>query len=61
MTDLGILRDHQLTVQRRGGWWIGWAEDVPGVNAQERSHEKLLESLRVVLEEAVEMDAEKES
>jgi hypothetical protein len=33
-------------------WWIGWIEEVPGVNCQERTHEKLLESLRTTLIEA---------
>ena len=33
------------------GWWIGWIEEVPGVNCQERTKEKLLDSLRVALQE----------
>jgi predicted RNase H-like HicB family nuclease len=28
-----------------GDWWIGWVEEVPGVNGQERSREELLTSL----------------
>ena len=38
------------------GWWIGWIEEVPGVNSQERTHEELLESLRVTLKEALEFN-----
>ena len=34
--------------------WIGWIEDIPGVNCQEASREALLESLRVTLAEAIE-------
>ena len=26
------------------GWWIGWLLDLPGVNAQERTGERLIES-----------------
>jgi predicted RNase H-like HicB family nuclease len=37
-------------------WWIGWIEEVPGVNCQERTHEKLLESLRTTLIEAIEFN-----
>jgi predicted RNase H-like HicB family nuclease len=37
-------------------WWIGWVEEVPGVNAQEQSREALLESLREVLREALEFN-----
>ena len=37
-------------------WWIGWIEEVPGVNCQERSRDKLLDSLKVALREALEMN-----
>ena len=36
------------------GWWIGWIEQVPGVNCQERTKDELLESLKVTLQEALE-------
>jgi predicted RNase H-like HicB family nuclease len=35
-------------------WWIGWIEEVPGVNCQERTYDELLESLRITLREALE-------
>ncbi|MDE0062447.1 MAG: type II toxin-antitoxin system HicB family antitoxin [Gammaproteobacteria bacterium] len=38
------------------GWWIGWIAEVPGVNAQERTREDLLESLVCALREALEMN-----
>lgn len=38
------------------GWWIGWIEEVPGVNCQERTHEELIESLKVTLKEALEFN-----
>jgi predicted RNase H-like HicB family nuclease len=37
-------------------WWIGWIEEVPGVNCQERTHEELLESLKITLKEALEFN-----
>ena len=37
-------------------WWIGWIEEVPGVNCQEKSREELLESLRETLQEALEFN-----
>jgi predicted RNase H-like HicB family nuclease len=40
-------------IKQRGQWWIGWIEEVPGVNCQEATREELLESLRVTLREAV--------
>jgi predicted RNase H-like HicB family nuclease len=43
-------------VKQDGGWWIGWIEEVPGVNAQEATREALLDSLREALREALEMN-----
>ena len=37
-------------------WWIGWIEEVPGVNCQEATREELLESLRITLKEALELN-----
>jgi hypothetical protein len=36
--------------------WIGWIEEVPGVNCQESSKDALMESLRVTLREALELN-----
>ena len=38
---------YRAVVKQSGGWWIGWLLDLPGVNAQERTLEKLIESLRI--------------
>jgi predicted RNase H-like HicB family nuclease len=43
-------------VKQRGEWWIGWIEEVPGVNAQERTKEELMVSLRGALKEALEFN-----
>ena len=45
---------YTAVIQEAGPWWVGWVEEVPGVNAQEESREALLESLRSVLREALE-------
>ena len=37
-------------------WWIGWIEEVPGVNCQEKSREELMVSLRETLQEALEFN-----
>ena len=47
-------RNIYTTVKQRGEWWIGRIEEVPGVNAQERTEPDLLASLREVLREALE-------
>lgn len=43
-------------VKPSGNWWIGWIEEVPGVNCQEVKREELLESFRVTLREALELN-----
>jgi predicted RNase H-like HicB family nuclease len=45
-------------VQQHGKWWIGWIEEVPGVNSQGATREELLENLRDALAEALEMNRE---
>lgn len=43
-------------IKQHGEWWIGWIEEVPGVNCQERTREELLDTLRVTLREALELN-----
>lgn len=43
-------------VKRDQEWWIGWIEEIPGVNAQEATRDELLESLRSPLTEALEFN-----
>ena len=43
-------------IKQDGDWWIGWIEEVPGVNCQEATREELLETLRVTLREALEFN-----
>lgn len=50
------MSTYTAVVKQDGDWWIGWVEEVPGVNAQEPSRDELLASLKVVLQEALEMN-----
>jgi predicted RNase H-like HicB family nuclease len=47
---------YTAVVKQDGDWWIGWVEEVPGVNAQERTRERLVVALKAVLQEALEMN-----
>ena len=47
---------YTAVVKKSGEWWIGWIEEVPGVNCQESTRDELLESLRITLSEALEMN-----
>ena len=41
----------RAVVRKSGDWWIGWLVDLPGVNAQERTKEELIESVRIGAED----------
>ena len=47
---------YTAVVKQDAGWWIGWIEEVPGVNCQEATRNQLIESLRVTLREALELN-----
>jgi len=37
-------------------YWIGWIKEIPGVNCQEISRSELLDSLRITLSEAIDIN-----
>ncbi len=43
-------------VKQDGPWWIGWVEEIPGVNSQGHTRDELIENLRSALSEAIEMN-----
>jgi predicted RNase H-like HicB family nuclease len=43
--------EFRAVVKKSDDWWIGWLIDLPGVNAQERTREELLESLKIGAED----------
>ena len=43
-------------IKQDGKWWIGWIEEIQGVNCQESSREELLESLKITLKEALDFN-----
>lgn len=47
---------YTAVIKQDANWWIGWIEEVPGVNCQESSREILLQSLRETLIEAIELN-----
>ncbi len=51
-----MKQTYTAVVKQDGEWWIGWIEEVPGVNCQEPTRDELLESLRLTLREALEMN-----
>ena len=51
-----MAASYTAVVQQHGEWWIGWVEEVPGVNSQGATRAELLDNLRDALEEALEMN-----
>ncbi len=50
------MQSYTAVLKQDGPWWIGWIEEVPGVNCQEATREELLDSLRITLREAIDMN-----
>lgn len=51
-----MVANYTAVVQQDGEWWIGWVQEIPGVNSQGKTRDELLENLRDALEEALEMN-----
>jgi predicted RNase H-like HicB family nuclease len=47
---------YNAVIQKSDDWWIGWVEELPGVNSQGATREELIENLQSALEEALEMN-----
>jgi len=45
--------EYTAVLKQEDEWWIGWVEEVPGVNCQERTKADLLTSLKEILSEAI--------
>lgn len=48
--------EYTAVLKQQDNWWIGWIEELPGVNCQEKSYDELMESLKVTLQEALEFN-----
>jgi predicted RNase H-like HicB family nuclease len=47
--------EYHAVIEKADDWWIGWLVDLPGVNAQERTREELLESLESCAKDMLEV------
>ena len=48
--------EYTAIIKDEGDFWIGWIEEIPGVNCQGKNLEELKESLRITLKEALELN-----
>ncbi len=51
-----MQKSFTAVVKHEADGWIGWIEEVPGVNCQESTRAALIESLRITLGEALEFN-----
>ena len=49
-------KTYTAVVKQEGNWWIGWIEEVPGVNCQEATREEWLATLKTTLREVLEFN-----
>lgn len=50
------MNEYTVVIKQDSDWWIGWVEEIPGVNCQEASRDELLETLKITLKEALELN-----
>jgi len=53
-----MKRTFNAVVKKDEDWWIGWVEEIPGVNSQGRTRAELLKNLRSALKEVLEFNRE---
>jgi len=47
--------EYTAVITKDGDWWVGWIKEIPGANAQERSKEELLISLKEAARDIIEL------
>ncbi len=51
-----MKNEYTAVIRRDGQWWIGWIEEIPGVNCQGTTREELIANLESALEEVLAMN-----
>ena len=51
-----MSQTYTAVIQKDGKWWVGWVKEIRGVNAQERTREELVVSLRYALEDMLDLN-----
>ncbi len=49
---------YTAVIKKDAGWWIGWIQEIPGVNSQGKTKTELVKNLRSALGEALEFNRE---
>ncbi len=51
-----MQNEYTAVIRRDGKWWIGWIEEIPGVNSQGASRDELVQNLKSALTEMLEIN-----
>ena len=51
-----VKQQFTAVIKQDEGWWIGWVEEIQGVNSQGKSRRELMKNLRSALKEALELN-----
>jgi predicted RNase H-like HicB family nuclease len=51
-----LQRAFTAVIKQDEGWWIGWVEEIPGVNSQGKTRKELMKNLRSALKEMLEFN-----
>ena len=51
-----MKNEYTVVVKKENDFWVGWVEEVPGINCQEKTYKDLMETLEVTLKEALEFN-----
>ena len=51
-----MKQEFTAIIKKDSGWWIGWVEEIPGVNSQGKTKPELMKNLRSALSEALEFN-----
>ena len=51
-----MSQTYTAVIQQSDGWWIGWVQEIRGINCQERTKVELLDSLRSAIEDMLELN-----
>lgn len=51
-----MQNEYTAVVKQEDDWWVGWIEEIPGVNCQKKTYAELKETLEVTLKEALEFN-----
>lgn len=47
--------EYTAIITKDDDWWLGWVEEIPGANAQEKTKEELIISLQEAVKDIIEL------